>query len=380
NLYSGRSQISNKDRKLSSTSWISDDDEFEEFLRNLHHEVPNSHHKLWLCDDDEFEKFLGLSHDDELVKSPSSGSVRHSREFEIVRRSFQFSKVPNNFESQQSIQTGSPGEWWNLCYPSGVLLWRREVVSLPPITQVKPLRHLNVRNLSQNSQSSNKDRTFSLRSWISDDDEYEEFMRNLHPDIPKGLHKLWLLDDDEFEKFLELSDHELVKSRPSGLRSMRSDYCVSCQESKQTYGNQAESMVSTGSVILEERSRQSFSTGPFQGSRTSENKTHSVTSAITMESTQESIHDVKVKRRNILREKLLKWKIGENNHVVPLPKCVLSPYITKVIDGETLTQVAKTKGKMINVIYYADKNGLLGKGGFGAVFKGYAIKGTEKTP
>ena len=59
---------------------------------------------------------------------------------------------------------------------------------------------------------------------------------------------------------------------------------------------------------------------------------------------------MKVKRRNILREKLLKWKIGANNHVVPLPKCVPPPYITKVIDGETLTQVAKAKGKMISII------------------------------
>ncbi|CAB4015215.1 Hypothetical predicted protein [Paramuricea clavata] len=244
NLHSDKSQSSNKDRTLSWKSGISDDDECEKFLRNLHPEKPKSLHKLWLLDDDEFEKFLGLS-DDELVKSPSNGGVRHSVEYEIVRRSFE-AEARDNFESEQTFQTGSPGE--------------------------------------------------------------------------------------------------------CGPQSMRSDYCVSSQESEHTIGNQVESLVSIGSVTLEERSNQSFSTGLYQGSQTSENKTHSLTSEIPMDSTHESIHDVKVKRRNILREKLLKWKIVENNQVMPLPKCVPPPYITKVIDGETLTQVAMSKGKMISII------------------------------
>ena len=59
-----------------------------------------------------------------------------------------------------------------------------------------------------------------------------------------------------------------------------------------------------------------------------------------------------MKKRNIFREKLLKWKIIEENKVAPIPDELRNPPgpFTKLVDGEPLVQVASSKGKIIEAI------------------------------
>jgi hypothetical protein len=54
---------------------------------------------------------------------------------------------------------------------------------------------------------------------------------------------------------------------------------------------------------------------------------------------------VKVKGRNIFRKQLLKWNIIKDNQVGPSPEYGQTSG-TKVIDGETLVQVGRSKGKI----------------------------------
>ncbi|XP_028407306.1 serine/threonine-protein kinase pim-2-like [Dendronephthya gigantea] len=111
----------------------------------------------------------------------------------------------------------------------------------------------------------------------------------------------------------------------------------------------------------------------FQISQSSQQMLQSCSTAVP-DSTNESIYDVK-RKRNILKEKLIKWKIMKECQVKPFQPSNV-PRVTRVVDGENLVEVCKSKG----VTYYYIENGLIGEGGFGGVFKGYAIKGTKKTP
>ena len=63
-----------------------------------------------------------------------------------------------------------------------------------------------------------------------------------------------------------------------------------------------------------------------------------------------SIQKVKVKKRNILREKLEKWNLIHVNKVGTTRKYVLQNPVTEIIDGETLTKVATSKGKHAFII------------------------------
>ena len=63
-----------------------------------------------------------------------------------------------------------------------------------------------------------------------------------------------------------------------------------------------------------------------------------------------SIQKVKVKKRNILREKLEKWNLIQVNKVGTTRKYVLQNPVTEIIDGETLAKVATSKGKHAFII------------------------------
>ncbi|XP_028408337.1 probable myosin light chain kinase DDB_G0284661 [Dendronephthya gigantea] len=164
--------------------------------------------------------------------------------------------------------------------------------------------------------------------------------------------------------------------RECSLHSMWSDYYVPRPEFKQSI-QKIESLVSIGIVNLamDERTRKSSSERQSQAPH-SENKLQSPTYTSAFQDTaNRSINDVKVKGRNIFREKLIQWNIIQDNQVGALPEYVW-PREAKVIDGETLIQVGSSKDTM----YYYAENGLIGKGGYGSVYKGYAMKGEKKTP
>ena len=55
-----------------------------------------------------------------------------------------------------------------------------------------------------------------------------------------------------------------------------------------------------------------------------------------------------MKKRNIVREKLVKWKLIEENKVAFVPDELMNPPapFTKCVHGEPLVQVASSKGKI----------------------------------